>query len=361
MKHLWPIAFSCGCLYLACAGGRDVRPPDVLPPVDPPQEELPLEPLNIFGERRAWQHFDALARKMPRPAGSHGAARARNYIQAELNKLGLEAAEISYALPGKEVGSGRLVTHLEVHLPNTQVESTGYILIGGQYDLPGEEGHWDCNYESHSGPAVLLELVRLLVAEPLAYPVRVILLSGELEPGLPNDIRFAASSAWVEDLVRSGAIHDLRFALMIGNVAGWQLRLERDLYSMPSFREFFEESAHELGLAERLLQKRYLTGVEASHLSLLKAGMPRVVALFGAQEQSDGRVCEPAALAAAGAIAYHGLRKSSQRLAKLERLAKAPFREEFRWEPWVKLPQVKVEEEDASQVDAVNSPDTPEG
>ncbi|HZI94108.1 MAG TPA: M28 family metallopeptidase [Patescibacteria group bacterium] len=146
---------------------------------------VPVRGEERFSAERAMAHVVRLAETIgPRKTGTAGEREAREYIAAELGKLGLEVRRIPVPRVGTAlVGSENIVGVLKGSLPDT-------ILIGSHHDsrssdVPGAN-------DDASAVGVMLETARVLSSRP---PVATILFASFCaeEEGLLGARQYAAS------------------------------------------------------------------------------------------------------------------------------------------------------------------------
>ncbi len=153
-----------GVVWLACQS--DLAP-------GPPLLEAPGDGrVDAFSADRAWKHLEALAAIGPRASGTEGAAKARVYIRDELTSLGLEVVSRSttVSFDSGDAPDFELV-NLEATIPG---DSPDLIVLAAPYDSAYHESfeYLGVN-DGASGAALLLELARVLDANPLPYTVRL--------------------------------------------------------------------------------------------------------------------------------------------------------------------------------------------
>jgi Zn-dependent M28 family amino/carboxypeptidase len=144
-------------------------------------------------KQRLQSHLEALVRERDPYLAQQGYFYVQHYIQQELGRWG--TVETHAFRPGEAAvgGRARVHTNFALHLPApANCQDRPCILIGAHYDgVPGSPGADD----NASGVAVLLELARLLQAQPARYPVQFVAFDLE-EYGL------LGSRAYVQDLVQ---------------------------------------------------------------------------------------------------------------------------------------------------------------
>lgn len=147
-----------------------LSPPDVVPASAPPE---------VFSAERARAHLAQIAAE-PRPTGSAGHRRARDYLLGELSKLGVQPQVQRASVLSRQWGLPYDAAHVEnivARLPGA--DSTRAVALVAHYDsVPGSPGAAD----DGSGVAALLEALRALKSGP---PLRndVLLLFTDAEEG----------------------------------------------------------------------------------------------------------------------------------------------------------------------------------
>jgi hypothetical protein len=328
------IALALGVALLTCAR----------PAADPPPETSfgpPLVSEDAFSAERAWEHVRRLTEIGPRASGTPGAARAREYIRGQIEALGLEIASHRTLLT---LGDGQTL----------EIESLIAVLPGESPDLfvlaaPYDTRHFDSfdfvgANAGASGPALLLELARVLTLRPLPYTTWVVFLDGEapLGRGTAQD----ATTAWIgsTELARlwasEGKLDSIRLLLYATQVADADLRLARDLRSHRRYRETLWETGERLGHGAAFPTRQSYESPAAGHVPFVARGLRRALLVmdssFGGDEApgiyadtEDDTLerCSPASLEAVGEVTLETLEDIGARLAKIDRFAEAPLRE----------------------------------
>ena len=172
-----------------------------------------------FSRQRAWRHLLALTEIGPRVAGTEGAARARDYIRAQLEELGLEVLELRSEI---FVGPGDDAVELVQLTGIIAGESSDTFMLAAPYDThPSARFDLVGANEGASGPALLLELGRVLAARPLPYTVALTFLDGEAlaEGAAGGESSLRGSRELVRHLAAEGSLSTLRLAVFFNQVA----------------------------------------------------------------------------------------------------------------------------------------------
>ncbi|WP_437574271.1 M20/M25/M40 family metallo-hydrolase [Sorangium sp. So ce887] len=164
------LALALALLALVALRIAQLSPPSVVPASAPP---------DVFSAERARAHLLEIAAE-PRPTGSAGHRRARDYLLAQLSQLGVQAEVQSTSVLSRQWGLPYDAAHVEnlvARLPGA--DSTRAVALVAHYDsVPGSPGAAD----DGSGVVALLETLRALKSGP---PLRndVLLLFTDAEEG----------------------------------------------------------------------------------------------------------------------------------------------------------------------------------
>jgi hypothetical protein len=161
-------------------------PPSPRPAGIPPTE---------FSAERAMRHVEQVAQR-PHPVGSADHARVRDYVVAEIERLGLKAErqDATGMQKSARVVAGA-VENVLVRLAGT--ESRSAVLLATHYDsAPVSPGASD----DGAGVAVLLETLRALKAGAPLRNDLVALVSDAEEEGLLGAAAFVAEHPWAKDI-----------------------------------------------------------------------------------------------------------------------------------------------------------------
>ena len=311
-----------------------------------------------FDTERAWAHLVALSDLGARPSGSAANREALEYIRTRMEELDLELVDVELPngsaqaeeraaaqeqAPAMGPGEAAPATaaedsasaatkfhHLSAVLPGT---SPDRIVLAAHYDTratsPGAN-------DGASGPAVLLELARQLVARPLPYTVEIVFLDGAMGVAAddPTTPLLAGPRAMADYLREAGALDAIRLAVFYREVGDAELTIGRDLLSHRMHREIFFDVARELGLGDAFPRDRGYVESDSSHRSLIDVGMPRVVLIhdpwyggdeapgeYWGGEQDVKEHCAPESLHTVGVVSLAALRRISARLEKVDRVS----------------------------------------
>jgi hypothetical protein len=343
----------------------------------PPAARVPATPAErceAFEAPRAWEHLGALAEIGPRVMGTEGGHRAGDYILGELVKLDLEVIEQEITVRRRAQGEQEEEQEQEqepeqeeeqepeqeeeqepeqeeeqepLELRNIAAKipgsSSDIFLLLAPYDTrPYESFRFLGVNDGGSGAALLLEVARVLAADPLPYTTWLVFLDGEASlasssaPVAPPS--HFGSRALARQLFEEGVLAGVRLALVLNRVCDADLRIARDLLSHRIYREEFWRAAARVGRSDAFPPDASFESPVASHHPLAAVGLRRVVALvdtrfggdeppglYAGTEDDNLEHCSAESLEAVGKVTLEALDKISQRLAKIDRFAKSPL------------------------------------
>jgi glutaminyl-peptide cyclotransferase len=220
-----------------------------------------------FDGAAALRHVERLVAIGPRPAGSPGAARARQYVLDELRAAGISARLEAF---DAETPHGRLpMANVVAVLPGRRPD---VILIGGHYDTKWFRGLTFVGAnDGGSSTALLIELARRLRARPRDYTYWIVWFDGEearetwtAVDSLYGSRRMAAELGRSRRLPRAVIVAD-----MIGDR---DLAIRREGASTRWLTDIIWASAARLGHGAHFLDDSL--PVEDDHVPFLRLGVP---------------------------------------------------------------------------------------
>ncbi|MDF1799949.1 MAG: M28 family peptidase [Planctomycetota bacterium] len=298
------------CLVLAAACSSSPPPP----------------PTVEFDQELAWDHLESIVGIGPRPSGSEGAARLRDYLEVNLEALGLETQREPFTneTPAGPIGFENLFVDLPPTAPGTDAATAPWILVGTHFDtkLLDQEGPniFVGANDGGSGTAILLELARVLT-QPAAAPrevgLRLLFLDGEEAVNLDwegNDNTYG-SRYHAERLLAAGEAGRFGACVILDMLGDRDLGILHETYSRRALMVLFEEAAQRAGLGRHMQTNRW-QAVRDDHQSFLKIGIPSVDLIdfdygplnswWHTNEDTLDK-CSAASLGAAGTIVLTGL------------------------------------------------------
>jgi hypothetical protein len=210
--------------------------------------------------------------------------------------------------------------------------SSDVVLLAAHYDTADVEAfEFVGANDGASGPAVLLELGRLLSESTFPFTVWLAFVDGDAFGEAGAEPAYHGSRALVERLVERGELSGIRLAVYFNQVCDWDLNIARDLRSHPVYRQVFWDSARDLGREEAFAPERELEAPAGGHHAFLEHDMRRVVALvddrLGGETQpgplwhskSDVPVnCSAESLGIVGSVSHEALMRIADQLQRID-------------------------------------------
>jgi hypothetical protein len=295
-----------------------------------------------FSADRAWRDLQALTDVGARPVGSHGNDRARDYLRAELEDLGVEVEswDVDYENatgPSSSTGAPKTrVTNLSAIIPGTESEDR-FLLVAPFDSRSFDDFEFIGANDGASGAAVVLEIARTIAADPLPYATEIVFLDGESpfrspdgQGGFYREIGSLGLASRVQEAGRSG----IRLLIYLNRVGDADLRIARDLVSHRIYREEFWKAAAALDRTQAFPRDAAFENAGIAHQHFAQIGLRQVVTIvdtsFGgdqppglyagtAQDTIDR--CSPESLETVGVVVLEALDAISKRLSKIDRFA----------------------------------------
>lgn len=238
----------------------------------------PSKPAATFDSSRAFEHLKRIVEIGPRPAGSPGAQKTRDYIRAEMQALGIDVKEqafeaqtpigpvkmvnLSATVPGPSAGSG-------------QAPGAGRLVIAGHYDTKlFDDIRFVGANDAGSSTAFLIELARVLKERRNALPIELLFLDGEEAYGEWETGNTFGSRHYVGEASRDAAsLKQIKAMILVDMIADRQLTFKRDENSTPWLTDIIWSAARKLNRPEFSAETTY---VEDDHLPFMRAGIPAV-------------------------------------------------------------------------------------
>ena len=232
-----------------------------------------VEPGPAFDGKRAFEHVRQLVEIGPRPAGSSGAARAREYIAKQLGELGLKVEEQAFDAK-TPLGVVRMV-NLRATFPS-EPASGPRLLITGHYDTKlFEEFTFVGANDGGSSAAFLIEIARVLKDAKRPLPIELVFFDGEeaVIDWNQGDDNTYGSRHYVEAARAGGRLNDIRAMILVDMIGDRDLRIPRETNSTEWLTDAIWSAAKRAGRREFVDET---LDVKDDHLSFLKAGVPAV-------------------------------------------------------------------------------------
>jgi Zn-dependent M28 family amino/carboxypeptidase len=220
-----------------------------------------------FDGAAALRHVERLVAIGPRPAGSPGGVRAREYITAELKRAGVQVR----------------VEPFEADTPDGRVKMANVVgvVAGRRSDVIIIGGHYDTKVfpafrfvganDGGSSTALLLELARALAARPRELTHWIAFFDGEEARGAwTSTDSLYGSRRMAADLARR---NQLPRALIVADMIGDRdLNIRREAASTPWLTDLVWDSARRLGQSTHFLPDA--RAVEDDHVPFMRVGVP---------------------------------------------------------------------------------------
>jgi Zn-dependent M28 family amino/carboxypeptidase len=207
----------------------------------------------------------------PRPAGSPGAQKTRDYIKQQLAALGLAVEEQTFdaATP---IGTVRMVN---VRAFLGERSAPRRLIVASHYDTKlFRNMRFVGANDGGSSTGFLIELARVLRQQPPAIPVEFLFLDGEeaVVEWQGNDNTYG-SRHYVQSARNDGTLGQIGALILVDMIGDRELRVKRESQSTPWLTELIWSTARALGRTEFVEES---TAIDDDHLPFLEAGVPAV-------------------------------------------------------------------------------------
>jgi hypothetical protein len=295
-----------------------------------------------FSADRAWRDLQALTDIGARPVGSRGNDRARDYLRAELEDLGVEVEswEVDYASArGRSSGTADpeiRVTNLSAIIPGTQSQDR-FLLVAPFDSRSFDDFEFIGANDGASGAAVVLEIARALAADPLPYATEIVFLDGESpfsSPGGQGGYYREIGSLGLASRIQETDSSGVRLLVYLNRVGDADLRIARDLVSHRIYREEFWKAAAALDRSQAFPLDAAFENAGIAHQNFAQIGLRQVVSivdtsfggdqppgLYAGTDQDTIDRCSPDSLETVGLVVLEALDAISKRLGKIDRFA----------------------------------------
>jgi len=265
----------------------------------------------------ALRHVEALVKIGPRPFGSAELAKAADYVQAEVEKLGLklERHEVEHAKEKKTIRN--LYTRIDGEDP-----ANGPILmLGAHYDTKLAAGHDDSSHnfpfvgaiDGGGAPALLIELARAIKAHSPKPKCNVWLYWIDAEESIDwtwkDERALLGSDAFCQMLSETKVMPRVKAFVLLDLMGSKKVKFDKDGDSSGQLIELFQKTGERLGIGdlmfkhptERTLnyyrQQKLSWGIKDDHLNFKKYSVPSMLLIdfqeripqhLGGQPPTDG-------------------------------------------------------------------------
>jgi len=223
-----------------------------------------------FDSSRAYQHLREIVSIGPRPSGSPGIARTREYIIGQLKAIGIPVAQQAFVAK-TPIGDIPMV-NLIATIPGARKER---IAITGHYDTKlFREFRFVGANDGGSSTAFLIELARVLKARANAFTIELIFFDGEeatLRDWGVTDHTYG-SQYYVDAARKNGTLSTLKALVLVDMIADRSPRFMRESASTPWLTDIIWSTAQRLG--HGAIFPNASTPIEDDHVPFLNAGVP---------------------------------------------------------------------------------------
>lgn len=295
-----------------------------------------------FSADRAWRDLRALTEVGARPVGSRGNARAREYLRAELEKIGVEAEswDVDYAnTKGGSSGADApefRVTNLSAIIPGTRSQDR-FLLMAPFDSRFYDDFEFVGANDGASGAALVLEIARTIATDPLPYATEIVFLDGEsASPSVDGQGggNTEIGSLGLASRIQKAGISGVRVMIYLNRVGDADLRIARDLMSNRIYREEIWKAAAALDRTYAFPRDAAFENAGIAHRYFVQVGLRQIVSIvdtsFGGDQppglyagtaQDTIERCSPESLETVGVVVLEALDAISGRLAKIDRFA----------------------------------------
>ena len=225
-----------------------------------------------FDSSKAWEHLRQQVAIGPRPSGSAGNLKNREYITKTLAAIGLKTVAQAWEAM-TPLGPIKMV-NLIATIPGRRPER---IILASHFDTKlFREFRFVGASDGASSTATLLELARVLKARPqLPFTIELLFLDGEEATGEWREPDHTYGSRhYVEVARQTGTLKSLKAMILLDMVGDRQLNIRRESTSTPWLTDIIWNTARRLGHQASFISESM--AVEDDHMHFLKAGIPSV-------------------------------------------------------------------------------------
>jgi Zn-dependent M28 family amino/carboxypeptidase len=228
---------------------------------------VPAPAQERFDGGRALRHVERLVAIGPRPSGSPGAEKARQYVASELKRASVETRVQAFdaETPHGPVKMANVIAVLPGRRPDV-------IMIAGHYDTKlFKEFRFVGANDGGSSTALLLELARVLARRPRELTYWLVFFDGEeaRETWTDRDSLYGSRHLAAE-LARTGRLP--RAMLLVDMIGDRNLGIRREGHSTPWLTDLVWAAARRLRYDAHFLPDTLV--VEDDHVPFLRAGVP---------------------------------------------------------------------------------------
>jgi glutaminyl-peptide cyclotransferase len=222
-----------------------------------------------FDSSKAFEHLRQQVAIGPRPSGSPGNVKNRDYIKAQMAALGIKTTEQAFngATPLGPVKMVNVIATIPGRRPDR-------IVLASHFDTKlFRDMRFVGASDGASSTAALIELARVIKARgQLPFTIELLFLDGEEAvvewQGTDNTY---GSRHYVETAQKSGSLKSLRALILLDMIGDRNLTIRRESNSTRWLTDIVWAAAKKLGHRAFMDEE---TTVEDDHIPFLKAGVP---------------------------------------------------------------------------------------
>ena len=225
-----------------------------------------------FDSSKAWEHLRQQVALGPRPSGSPGNLKNREYITKTLAAIGIKTVEQAWDAT-TPIGPIKMV-NLIATIPGQRSER---IVLASHFDTKlFREFRFVGASDGASSTAALLELARVIKARrQLPFTIELLFLDGEEATGeWQGTDNTYGSRHYVAVASKAGTLKSLRALILLDMIGDRQLNIRRETNSTAWLTEIVWNVARRLGHEASFTTESM--AVEDDHLHFLKAGVPSI-------------------------------------------------------------------------------------
>jgi len=239
-----------------------------------------------FSEANAWAHLEAIVNFGPRPSGSPANADLRDYIEANLQSLGLEVKREPFtdSTPVGDIDFENLFVDIPPNAPGADPAGLS-LIVGTHFDtkiIENADGSPNRSVGANdggSGTAILLELARVMTQEDFqrTAPLRLLFIDGEeaLNFQWEGKDNTYGSRYHANKLRETKQVPNIGAVVILDMLGDKDLKIFHDTYSRREILELFQEAAAANGLGQ-YMETRRMMPIKDDHLSFQSVGIPAV-------------------------------------------------------------------------------------
>ena len=225
-----------------------------------------------FDAARAWAHLQKQVAFGPRPSGSAALNTCREYIAAELRKIGIEPRQQMF-IPKTPLGEVSMINVIAT-IPGRRPER---IILASHYDTKrAPDFRFVGASDGASSTAALLELARVLKTRQNEFTVELLFLDGEEAVNWEwRDPDNTYGSRYYVQAARQGnTLTSIKALVLLDMIGDRNLLIERDATSTPWLVDIIWNAAARLGHAKVFTNT--IGAFEDDHVPFIQAGVPAV-------------------------------------------------------------------------------------